>query len=96
MYIQQLGGSAQDLAPYMFACILPTIGFLGAFVVSFCYRRGWLTKRKYIVLNVIELSYLLYIFAVIWSFQAGKLTSLVLLRVKTSSDSYISCFQLRL
>ena len=95
MYIQQLEGSAQELAPHIFACILPTIGFLGAFVVSFCYRRGWLTKRKYIVLNVIEFSYLLYIFAVIWSFQAGKLTSLVLLRVKTLSDTYLF-FLLRL
>ena len=96
MYQQQLGLPAQGYAPYMFACIICTSGFLGAFVVSFCYRRGWLTKRKSIVLNVIELSYLIYIFAAIWSFQAGKFTSLVLLRVKTSSDSYLSCFQLRL
>ena len=54
------------IAPNIFACIVPMIGFLGACVVSTCYRTGWLTKRKYMVLYVIELSYLLYIFGSIW------------------------------
>ena len=50
------------------------IGFLGACVVSTCYRIGWLRKRKYMVLYTIELSYLIYIFGSIWSFVFGKFT----------------------
>ena len=54
------------------AFIIPMIGFLGACVVSTCYRIGWLTKRKYMELYVIELSYLLYIFGSLWVTVYGE------------------------
>ena len=56
----------------IFACIIPMIGFLGACVVSTCYRIGWLRKRKYMELYVIELSYLLYIFGSLWVTVFGE------------------------
>ena len=71
------------------ACVIPTIGFLAMFVVTTSYSIGWLKQRKGIVFNLIELSYLLYIFGAIWPYANGKHASLVLLRV-TSSDTSLS------
>jgi len=53
------------------ACVIPTIGFLAMFVVTTSYSIGWLKKRKGIVFNLIELSYLLYIFGAIWPYVNG-------------------------
>ena len=69
------------------ACVIPTIGFLAMFVVTTSYSIGWLKKRKGIVFNLIELSYLLYIFGAIWPYVNGKHTSLVLQRVTSSNTS---------
>ena len=54
------------------ACVIPTIGFLAMFVVTTSYSIGWLKKRKGIVFNLIELSYLLYIFGSLWFTVHGK------------------------
>ena len=74
LYLSIFSDSLTASAPQIFVCVVPMIGFLGACVVSTCYRIGWLRKRKYMVLYTIELSYLIYIFGSIWVSVFGKFT----------------------
>ena len=70
-----------QIAPYLVACVLTAIAFIGALVVLGLLRTHSSSKggrrysffkgRKYIALYVIEAAYLLYIFGCIWSFVDG-------------------------